>query len=129
LFLPLLFRALLAFLTRLLLLLLALFLALLPTLACLLPFLLSLLLALFAFRLVLLATLFAATASALGTGEATRAQQCRRHQRRHCRSFPILSVHPQRVPFAVSRGESCAAHIGKRYSSRPKLETPTITHI
>ena len=93
--LPLLFPALLTFLTRLLSFLRTLLLALLAFLAGLLPFLRTFLLALLTLRLILLATLFAAAASALGAREAARAQQCRRHRNRHCRSFQIFSVHQE----------------------------------
>jgi hypothetical protein len=57
----------------------------------------------------LLATLFAATTSALSIGRAARAQECGGHRHRngrHCRSFPIFSVHYPIFPFklAAERG-------------------------
>lgn len=106
--LTLLFPALLTFLAGLLLLLPLLFGTLLPLLTGLLSFLLPLLLALFAFCLVLLATLLAAAASALGAREAARAQQCRRDCHRHCRSFPIFSAHQKTSFHSKPRRELCS---------------------
>jgi hypothetical protein len=112
-----------------LLLLALLFAALLAFLAGLLAFLLSFLLPLFAFCLILLAPLFAAASSALSIGEAARAQQCRRHRNRHCRSFPIFSVHSKTSFHSKPRRELCSGHRQAVFQSSGGQNTSIITQL